>query len=173
VYFDVAAVKAQMGAGPRELEGLAPPAIPSGPAQVVEAGPQAPESAATVRIALAALENNSESAYVDTMADEVEVHTLDRADPARGREEQRTYFKAMHKAIAQLDTTIDNAFSIGNYAVVEYSITGEQLAPIGWVPLQRDRVVKLHVVDVAEVQNAKIARVWRYDNPSEMATPGP
>jgi hypothetical protein len=173
VYFDVAAVKAQVGAGPRELEGLAPPAIPSGPAQVVEAGPQVPESAATVRTALAALENNSESAYVDTMADEVEVHTLDRADPARGREEQRAYFKAIHKAIAQLDTTIDIALSVGAYAVVEYSITGEQLAPIGWVPLQRDRVVKLHVVDVAEVQNAKVARVWRYDNPSEMATPGP
>jgi hypothetical protein len=173
VYFDVAAVKAQVGAGPRELEGLAPPAIPSGPAQVVEAGPQVPESTATVRTALAALENNSESAYVDIMADEVEVHTLDRADPARGREVQRAYFKAMHKTIAQLDTTIDNAFSIGAYAVVEYSITGEQIAPIGWVPLQRNRVVKLHVVDVAEVQNAKMVRVWRYDNPSEMATPGP
>ena len=56
---------------------------------------------------------------------------------------------------------------------MEYSITGEQLAPIGWVPLQRDRVVRLHAVDVNEVRNAKIARVWRYDNPAEMTTPGP
>jgi hypothetical protein len=78
----------------------------------------------------------------------------------------------MHKSI-QLDTTIDSGFSAGAYAIVEYSITGEQIAPIGWVPLQRDRVVKLHVVEIDEVQNAKIARVWRYDNPSEMATPGP
>jgi hypothetical protein len=173
VYFDVAVVKAQVGEGPRELQGLAPPAMPSGPPQVVEGNTLATDNAATVRSALNALENITESAYVDTMADDVEVHTLDRAEPARGREEQRAYFKAMHKAIAQLDTTIDNSFSVGSYAVVEYSITGEQLAPIGWVPLQRNRVVKLHAVDVAEVQNAKIARVWRYDNPSEMATPGP
>jgi hypothetical protein len=173
VYLDVAVVKAQVGEGPRELEGLAPPAMPSGPPQLVEGGALVADNAATVRTALNALENITESAYVDTMADDVEVHTLDRAEPARGREEQRAYFKAMHKAIAQLDTTIDNSFSVGSYAVVEYSITGEQLAPIGWVPLQRNRVVKLHVVDVAEVQNAKIARVWRYDNPSEMATPGP
>jgi hypothetical protein len=173
VYLDVAVVKAQVGEGPRELQGLPPPAMPSGPPQVVEGGALATDNAATVRTALNALENITESAYVDTMADDVEVHTLDRAEPARGREEQRAYFKAMHKALAQLDTTIDNSFSVGAYAIVEYSITGEQLAPIGWVPLQRDRVVKLNVVDVAEVQNAKIARVWRYDNPSEMATPGP
>ena len=50
----------------------------------------------------------------------------------------------------QLDTTIDDGFSAGSFAVVEYLTPGEQLAPIGWVPLQRDRVAKLHVVDVAE-----------------------
>jgi SnoaL-like domain/SnoaL-like polyketide cyclase len=173
VYFDVAAVKAQLGAGPRELEGLPAPAVSTGPTAVVDAGMTGTENVATVRTALAALENLSDSAYVDTMADDVEVDVLDRAEPARGKEEQRAYFKATHKAIAQLDTSIDNTFAAGPYAVVEYSITGEQLAPIGWVPLQRDRVVRLHVVDVTEVQNAKIARVWRYDNPSEMATPGP
>lgn len=173
VYFDVAAVKAQLGAGPRELQGLPAPPMPAGRVEEIDRAPEQADNAATVRTALNALENTSDGAYVATMADDVEVHALDRADPARGKEEQRAYFKAMHKAIAQLDTTIDNSFSAGAYAVVEYSITGEQLAPIGWVPLQRDRVVKLHVVDVTAVQNAKIARVWRYDNPSEMATPGP
>jgi len=173
LYFDVAAVKAQLGAGPHELEGLPAPAMPVARGEEIDRAAEQADNAATVRTALNALENNSESAYVAEMADEIEVHTLDRAEPARGKEQQRAYFKAMHKAIAQLDTTIDDSFSAGSFAVVEYSITGEQLAPIGWVPLQRDRVVKLHVVDVAEVQNAKIARVWRYDNPSEMATPGP
>jgi hypothetical protein len=173
VYFDVAAVKAQLGAGPRELEGLPPPALPAGQPQVIDQTGQEPDNAATVRSALNAFENNSESAYVDTMADDIEVHTLDRAGPARGIGEQRAYFRAMHKAIAQLDTSIDSSLSVGTYAIVEYSITGEQIAPIGWVPLQRDRVVKLHVVEIDEVENAKIAHVWRYDNPSEMATPGP
>ena len=176
LYFDVAAVKAQLGAGPRDLEGVPAPPMPPGEerrAEEIDRAAEQADNAATVRAALNALENTSESAYVASMADEVEVHTLDRAEPARGKEEQRAYFKAMHKAIAQLDTTIDDSFSAGSFAVVEYSITGEQLTPIGWVPLQRDRVVKLHVVDVVEVENAKIARVWRYDNPSEMATPGP
>jgi ketosteroid isomerase-like protein len=173
VYFDVAAVKAQLGAGPKELEGLPPPALPAGQPQVIEQTGQEPDNAATVRSALNALENESDAAYVALLAEDVEVHTLDRAGPSRGLAEQRAYFRAMHKSIAQLDTSIDSGFSAGAYAIVEYSITGEQIAPIGWVPLQRDRVVKLHVVEIDEVQNAKIARVWRYDNPSEMATPGP
>lgn len=173
VYFDVAVVKAQLGAGPKELAGLPAPPVPAGPARVIDAAAQDPDNAATVRAALDALENQSERAYTDTMADDVEVHTLDRAEPARGKDAQRAYFMATHKTIGQLDTTVENGFSAGPYAVVEYSITGEQLAPIGWVPLQRDRVVKLHAVEVDEVQNAKIARVWRYDNPAEMATPGP
>ena len=173
VYFDIAVVKAQLGAGPRELAGVATPPMPSGPTQVSDQTAQDPDNAAAVRTALAALENSSESAYLGAMADDIEVHTLERADPLRGKDEQRAYFTTMHKAIAQLDTTIENAFSVGRYAIVEYSITGEQLAPIGWVPMQRNRVVKLHLVEVDEVENARIARIWRYDNPSEIATPGP
>ncbi len=173
VYFDVAVVKAQLGAGPKELAGLAAPPMPSAPGPVIDQTGQELDNAAVVRSALAALENNSEGAYMGVMADDIEVHTLERAEPARGKDDQRAYFTTMHKVIAQVDTTIDNAFSVGPYAIVEYSITGEQLAPIGWVPLQRNRVVKLHVVEVDEVANAKLARIWRYDNPSEIATPGP
>jgi hypothetical protein len=79
----------------------------------------------------------------------------------------------MHKAIAQLDTTVVNGWGISTFAIVEYTIAGEQLGPIGWIPMQKDAVFRLHVVDVAELRDGRIARVWRYDNPSEMATPGP
>ncbi len=173
VYFDVAAVKALLGAGPKELGGLAAPAMPTAPPQVIDAADQQADNAAIVRVARDAFDTDSESAYVDAMTEDVEVHTLDRAEPRRGREERRAYFKAMIKAIAQLDTTIDSSLSVGPYAIVEYSLTGEQLGPIGWVPMQQNRVVKLHILEVDEVQNSKIAKVWRYENLSEMATPGP
>jgi hypothetical protein len=173
VYFDVAAVKALLGAGPRELEGLAAPAMPTGPAQITEASGQQPDNAAIVRTARDAFDTDDENAFVATMTDDVAVYSLDRDEPRRGREERRAYFRAMIKAIAQLDTTITSSTSVGPYAIVEYSLTGEQLAPIGWVPLLRNRVVKLHLLEVAEIENAKIAKVWRYENLSEMATPGP
>jgi SnoaL-like polyketide cyclase len=173
VYFDVAAVKALLGSGPKELAALPAPAMPTGATAVVDQTGQEPDNVAVVRTALDGLENTNEAAYLGTMADDVEIHTLERVEPARGKEERRAYFHAMHKAMAQLDTTIENGWSVGPFAIVEYSITGEQLGPIGWVPQQRDQVVKLHVVDVDEIRNGKIAAIWRYDNPNEMTAPGP
>jgi ketosteroid isomerase-like protein len=172
-YFDVAITQALLGGGPKDLASVTVPSVPAGDPAVFDAGPDPIEPASVVRAALDALEAPSEPLFLGAMADDVEVHTLERAEPARGKDERRAYFKAMHKALAPLDTTVSSAVSVGPFAIVEYTLGGAQIGPIGWVPLQRDRVVKLHVADVAEVRNGKIARIWRYDNPAEMNTPGP
>ena len=41
------------------------------------------------------------------------------------------------------------------------------------MPLQHDRVIKKHLVDVDEVKDGRIVRIWRYDNPIELVAPGP
>lgn len=169
VYFDVAAVKAQVGAGPKGLVAFTPAVPPAAPPQFVDQNGKDQDNAGVVRAALDALENN-ESAYLNTLTDDVEVHTLERPDPARGKDEAKAYYKAMHKAIAQLDTTVVNSWGVSTFAVVEYTIAGEQIAPLGWVPVQKDAVIRLHVVDVAELRDGRIARVWRYDCPSEIIT---
>jgi ketosteroid isomerase-like protein len=175
VYFDVAVVMAQLGAAPKELpkevQALAPPAPPSGPPQVFEqtqaAADEEKRNEAAVRSALDALENN-EAAYVGAFADDVEIASAARPAPARGKAEMKAYYRAMHKAIGQLDTSAMGAWGVGKFAIVEYSINGEQLGPIGWIPAKRDNVVRFQVVDVCEMRDGKIARVWRYDNPAEM-----
>jgi len=173
VYFDVALVKAQLGAGPKELQALPVPAMPTGAPQVLDqaqtASPEENRNVALVKSALDALESNKEASFVDAMADDVEVNALERATPERGKGEQRAYYKAMHKAIGQLDTTVFSAWGVGDFAVVEYSIGGEQLGPILWIPAQRDKVVRFEIVDVCELRDGKIARVWRYDNPIQIA----
>ena len=122
-----------------------------------------------VQSALDALENNNEAAYVGAMTDDVELHTLEQSHPSLGKRDARLYYRAIHKAIGQLDTTTENAWDVARFAVVEYSIAGVQMAPIGWVPARPDKVIWLQVVDIAEIRDGKIARVWRYDNPSQMA----
>ena len=172
VYFDVAAIKALLGAGPKELAGVAAPSMATGPLQYIDRTVPELDNVATVRTALDALENN-EGAYLDSLTDDVEVHTLERTEPARGKDEARAHFKALHKAIAQLDTTMHNGWDVAQFGIVEYTIDGEQRGPLGWIPQQRDQVVRLHVVDVNEIRDGKIARVWRYDNPSEIISVGP
>jgi len=172
VYFDVAVVKAQLGVGPKELLALPAPTMPSGPPQVYEqSGSDAEKANVTVaRAAIDALERSDEAAYVDTKTDDIEYYTLEQAHPERGKDAARAYFKATRKAIGQLDTTIDNSWGIGAFAVLEYTIAGAQLGPIGWISTQRNKVIRLHVAQVNEIRDGKVARVWRYENPLEIVT---
>jgi hypothetical protein len=168
VTFDVAAVQAQLGSPPKGFPPLTPPPMPTTPPQVIDqTGTSEADNVGTVRTALDAFENN-EAMYLGALTDDVEVHSLERSEPARGKDEARTYFKAMHKAIAQLDTTIDNVWGVAQFAVVEYTMAGEQLGPIGWIPAQKDAVVRFHLVDVDEIQGGRIARIWRYSSPIEV-----
>ncbi|HZU83562.1 MAG TPA: nuclear transport factor 2 family protein [Polyangiaceae bacterium] len=174
VYFDVAVVRAQLGAGPKELAGAPGRATPRESPQVFEQSGSAAEASdlAAARSWLDALEAGQETAYAAAATDAVELFTPERAEPLRGKSELSSTFRALRRSIGQLDTTVENGWGVGSFVVLEYSISGEQLAPIDWVPLQRDRVVRLHVADVLEMQGGKIARVWRYDNPAEIVTGG-
>ena len=170
VYFDEALVNAQLGVGPRGLVELPPPPAPTAAPQEVQQvhSPEESANAAVVRDSLEAFENKAALAYLATMSEDVEVTTLEAAKPARGKTDALAYFKAMHKAIAQLDTGIDNIWGIGSFVVVEYHIVGEQRGPLGFIPAQKDNLFKMFVVDVVELQGGKIARVWRFDNPRQI-----
>jgi ketosteroid isomerase-like protein len=175
VYVDVAVVKAQLGTGPKDLLALPPPATASPVPPFEQVGSLEEKSnVATVRASLEALEKKDEAGYTAAMTEDVEVYTLERPQPVRSRDGARAYFKAMHKAIGQLDTTVDSVWGVGRFVVVEYSIAGEQVGAIGWIPPQRDKVVRLQVADIAEMRDGKIARLWRYDNPAQIvASRGP
>ncbi len=172
VYFDVAAVKAQLGAAPKGLAPIALAPIPTGPPQFLDQNGREADNVRTVRTELDALEN-SESMYLGSLTDDVEVFTLDRTEPARGAEDARLYFNTMHKAIGELDTTIVSGWGVEHFAIVEYWLGGLQWGPLGWIPARRDAVIRVHVVDVNELRDGRIARIWRYDNPGEIASPGP
>jgi ketosteroid isomerase-like protein len=166
LYFDEALLAAQVGAGPKQLWSLPAPQPPSGEPETLEQARSAAESAnaAVLRASLEALENRDETAYIGAMKDDVEITTLESASPMRGKADVRAWFKAMHKAVAHLDTSTDNTWAVGPYAVIEYRVAGEQRGPIGWVPAQKDNLLEMFFVDVVELDNGKLARVWRYDN---------
>lgn len=179
VYFDVGLLKAQLsGSGPKDLLALPPPTPPTGPAQVFEqtqtGSVDEQSNVAVVKARLSALENNKEPDYLATLADDVEVYTLESSSPMIGKDDARKYFKATHKAIGQLDTTVNNAWGVAAYAVVEYDLDGEQLGPFSWIPLlaplpaNTTQLAHFDLVDVCEIQGGKITRVWRYDSPAEV-----
>jgi ketosteroid isomerase-like protein len=174
VMFDVAVVKTQLGAGPKELAALQPATMASGAPLITEQAHSTEETAnvAEVHTWLDSLEHNDDVAYLAAMTDDVTVDEPERAVTSRGKDDRKAYFKAMHKAIGELDTRVDNAWGVGHFAVVEYSVNGEQVGPLGWIPAKADRVVRLHVVDIVELVGGKIAHVTRYESPGEVLVTG-
>lgn len=178
VYFDVGLLKVQLsGVGPKELLALPAPAPPTGPAQVFEDAPGSTNEQSNVAVVkgwLDALESNKESDYAGALADGAEIYTLERAQPIKGPDEARKYFRATHKAIGQLDTIVNNAWGVAEYAVVEYDLDGEQLGSFSWLPLlasapaRNTLVAHFDLLDVCEIRGGKIARIWRYDTPGQM-----
>jgi ketosteroid isomerase-like protein len=168
LYFDQAVLEAELSSNPKAAAKLPLPPLPAGPPEVVEqlGTPEERENVLAVRRALDALESNQESAYVAAMDDDLILTTLEDTPPLRGKAGARTYFRAIHKSVARLDTTIDNIWGIGPCVAVEYHIVGEQTGPIGHLSAETGNLVKLFFVDVLELRAGKIARVFRYDNPS-------
>jgi ketosteroid isomerase-like protein/predicted ester cyclase len=176
VTFDEAVVKAQLGSGPKELAGLPTPAAPS-PAQgvVVEQMRSSDEASDVEQVRawlsqLSEMRGGNEAGYLGALTDDVEVSLPELADVQRGKDPQRAYYRAIRKAIGELDTSVDNIWGIKGWVIVEYSIVGAQEAAIGWIPLERDRLLRMTVVDVIEMRAGKIAKIRRYDNPLQVLT---
>lgn len=179
VYFDIGLLRAQLaGTGPKELLALpSPTGAPAAP-QVFEqtqtGSANEKGDVAIVRSWLDALENNKEADYVGALADDVEIYTLESASPMKGKEDARKYYKATHKAIGQLDTTVNDAWGVAEYAIVEYDIDGEQLGAFTWIPLlaplpaRTTQLAHFDIVDVCEIRDGKIVRIWRYDDPAQI-----
>ncbi len=184
VYFDVASLEGQLRPG----SGGAPSAVDAGPlasaglavptpgvlpeARVFEqiGSGQEQRNVASVRSVLDALEQNREADYLAAMSDDVELTRTARAKPLRGKADLLAHFRAMHAAIRMLDTTVENAWGVGDFAIVEYALAGEQRGPVDGIPARRDAVIRLHVVDVVRLEGGKVASIWRYDNPKELTS---
>lgn len=164
MYFDQAVVKAQLGVGPAELLALPAPPVSAAPPLVVEEPPSRHDAPNTgvMRTMLHDLEDNQEAAFLATLADGIEIFTPDRAQPMTGKEAARSYYRALHKALRQLDTVIENAWDVGQFAIVEYTITGMQRAAWNRIPLVPNRALNLRFADIAETHEGKVTRIWQY-----------
>lgn len=166
VYVDATLGKAQLGVGPKELTKVPQQAMPTEPPDVHEQAktPEESMNEKSVRAWLDALETGSETAYLAGVTDDVEISTAEKPLPMKGKRDATSYFRSMRRAIGQLDTTAQTVLGIGDFVVIEYTIGGEQLGPVDWLPLGPEHAFRLWVVDLVEMRGDKIAKVTRYFN---------
>ena len=167
VYFDEELVKAQLGVGRAELQKLPVPALDATAPQIFErtGTPEEAANATLVRTMVQTLEDNEEAEFLSLMADNVQICTMDHAEPGIGKKAASDYFRTMRRSIRLLDTVIENAWGVQSFVVAEYAVTGLQLAPFARVPFSEGRPLHTQFADVAEIHDGRITRIWRYDDP--------
>jgi SnoaL-like domain/SnoaL-like polyketide cyclase len=105
---------------------------------------------------------DDEHAYLAAVTEDVRLE--ERGETRQGRDGARAYFRSMRSTIGQLDITVRSSWACGSRVVVEYTIGGEQLGPIGPIPFAANRVVLINTIDVMELRNGEVSHVWRYDD---------
>jgi hypothetical protein len=106
---------------------------------VKRGGAMEKEAIALLRGLVQALEDDKEAQFVAPFA-------------GAGQEEARAWFKTMRQSVAQLDTAITSVWAVEDQAVVEYAVSGRH----------GDAIVRKSLVDIAEIHDGRITRIWRY-----------
>jgi steroid delta-isomerase-like uncharacterized protein len=174
-FFDVAVVKAQLGAGPTELASLPQPSPPSAPPLIVDQS-SSPLEEANLKAVHTTIDDDLEKpapeAYLDALSDDVEIRDAEHAQPSRGKADAKAWFAALHKSVGSLHSVVDNSWAMGGSVVVEYTLNGTQIAPLWFIPARPDRPVALRLLEVIELRDGKMARISRYGNPAQILQSG-
>ena len=169
VYFDCGAVLAQLGAAPNPAIQAGPAPTPAASPLLTVAGGTADEKAniATVNASWDALEAKSEAGYLAPIAENIDVTRVDRAAPERGKEDRRKYYRWVTSGVSSLSQTPLNAWGAGSFVIEEYTIAGVHSGKLTSNP-PSGHALRLHYLDIDEMQSGKIVRTWVYGNSLEL-----
>jgi steroid delta-isomerase-like uncharacterized protein len=144
------------------------PTIPDAPQMFAPSG-SAEETARLdlVKKLYGAIEKKGESDFLALLADDVEYEG--HLGKVKGRAEAKKFFQSLTKGFPDAAFTVSNAWAVGDYVIVEYTLNGTNKGTLlGLAPTNRP--VSVHAVDVVRVEGGKIARAATYSNGLELMT---
>jgi uncharacterized protein (TIGR02246 family) len=167
-YGDLGTVASQIGASKDKKRPIPP--LPQTTETIVPTG-SADElkNLDVVKTAFAALEKKDDKAFAATLDDAVEIDGFVHLETVKGKAEGAKFVKTLTTAFPDVKIEVKNAWPIGDYAVVEYVLSGTHKGPLGDVKAT-NRSVKFGAVDVIKVKGGKIARAWTYSSGIELMT---
>jgi steroid delta-isomerase-like uncharacterized protein len=167
-YGDLGTVMTQVGAAKQPARPIPP--IPAAPDVAVATGsPDEAKNLDTARALYASIEKRSEGDFVPLLADDVEYDGLIHLLTVKGKAEGKTFFENLTRAFPDLKFAVSNGWGVGDYALVEYVVTGTQAGPLGSLKPSK-RPINVHAVDVFRIKDGKIAKAATYSNSLELMT---
>jgi steroid delta-isomerase-like uncharacterized protein len=164
-YGDLGTVAQQVtGKGPPPPQ----PIVPAAP----EIFPPVPgdESSKSVQIAkslYAAIDAKSEANFLAELSDDV---TYDgHLGHVGSKTEAKAFYEALVKAFPDAKFHVTNAWGSGNWAIVEYTLTGTHQGTILGMP-PTHHPIEVHAVDIIRLSGDQVSRASTYSNGLELMT---
>jgi steroid delta-isomerase-like uncharacterized protein/uncharacterized protein (TIGR02246 family) len=168
-YGELGTVLTQTGAA----KGAKPKEIPTIPATAeVIVGKGTPDEDKLVDAAKAAqgtLAKKSEADFLGAITDDVEYEGVLFLDQVKGKNDAKKLFAGLTKAFPDMQFAPTTTMGVGEYAIVEYTMSGTQKGALGALPASK-KPVTVHLVDIYKFKDGKIARAWTYQNTVELMT---
>lgn len=168
-YGDLGSVAAQIGAAKDKKARPIPPLPQTTETIVPVGGADEAKNLDVAKAAFAALEKKDDKAFAALLDDAVEIDGFVHLDTVKGKAEGQKFAKAVATAFPDVKLEVKNAWPIGDYAVVEYALSGTHKGALGDVKAT-GRAVRFSAVDVVKVKGGKIARAWTYSSGIELMT---
>ncbi len=167
-YLDSLTPMAQLGAlGAAPVR--APPVLPKN-TQYHEAGDEPTEqrSTALVLASIAAWAAGDRSAFVASVADDVQVDELMFVEPFHGRDGATTWFDTWSAAARDLRLEVTDVLAIGEFVLVELVVRGTPVGALGSVSGGGNEFL-VHRAMIVKVRDGKLANIACFMNGRELA----
>jgi steroid delta-isomerase-like uncharacterized protein len=167
-YGDLGAVMTQIGGSKAKATARPIPEIPKTPDVVNAANTPAEEKNLEIaKSALGALESKKEADFTALLADDVQNDGLFAIETTKGKDGAKKFFKTFTTAFPDAKFETSRALAIGDYAIVESVLKATQKGALGSIPATK-KPIAVHLVDVFQIKDGKIAHAWTYQNSLEM-----
>lgn len=164
-YGELGVVMTQIGATKEK-----PRPIPTVPATAELTEGQEADTAkaqASAKAAHAALVSNKPEDFGSLVTDDVEYDGILSINTVKGKKDAGGLFTTLRTAFPDMAFKDEKVWGFGDYAIVEYTMTGTQKGKLGTFAASK-RPVNVHLVDVYKMKDGKIARGWTYQNSLEL-----
>jgi steroid delta-isomerase-like uncharacterized protein len=163
-YGDLGAVFAQLN------KKKAPPAPPiPGKPEIFASSGSADEGARLdmAKGLYAAIQTKAEGDFMSKLTDDIEYEG--HLGTVKGKAEAKKFYESLIKAFPDIQFNVTGGYTAGDYAIVEYTLTGTHKGPILGMP-PSNHLITVHAVDVLRVVDGKVARAQTYSNGLELMT---
>lgn len=168
IYYDGATILSQIGVSKQKARPI-PTLSSSMPTPMESKGtPEETKNLDTYKATMAAMEAKKEADFLANIADNAEYDDYSMPQTMKGKAEAKKFFKEMTTAFPDAKMTVLNAWSFGDFVVVEQEVKATNKGAFMGMPATK-KSIDMKGVDVQQFKDGKMVHGWSYSNGAEFA----